>query len=92
MKTIKLLLALVIINLAPQAVADEWNSQEGLLKPYEKDAYGPGVNSDATGQPFKWQTQDGKTISPIIDVEPDAYGPGIGMDEYGRPVRPKRWP
>lgn len=59
----------------------------GLLPPYKKDAYGPGLWSDGTGRPFQWQTNDGQTV-PFGDVKPDAYGPGIGADQYGRPVTP----
>jgi hypothetical protein len=59
------------------------------MEPYQEDAYGPGVHSDATGRPFQWETEDGQTVPPGSDVEPDTYGPGVGTDEYGRPVRPE---
>jgi hypothetical protein len=70
---------------------DDWDKPSTLLKPYKQNAYGPGVNSDATGRPFKWQTQDGKDVAPNTKVKPDAYGPDVGMDEYGRPVKARRW-
>jgi hypothetical protein len=57
-----------------------------FLGPYRPNAYGPGINSDATGRPFVWQTDQGPT-EPFAKVRPDALGPGIGMDQYGRPVR-----
>jgi hypothetical protein len=57
-----------------------------FLGPYRPNAYGPGINSDATGRPFVWQPDQGPR-DPSGQVRPDAYGPGIGMDQYGRPVR-----
>jgi hypothetical protein len=57
-----------------------------FLGPYRPNAYGPGINSDATGRPFVWQTDQGP-IEPFAKVRPDVFGPGIGMDQYGRPVR-----
>lgn len=64
--------------------------QHGLLSPYTPNAYGPGLNMDATGRPFMWQPQWGGTgfPDPTLQVRPDAYGLGVGMDQYGRPVRP----
>jgi hypothetical protein len=63
----------------------------GFLGPATKDAYGPGINSDATGRPFTWQPQRGYgKADPFIDVKPNVYGPGIGQDQYGRPVKPRR--
>ena len=62
----------------------------GFLGGYTPNAYGPGLNMDATGRPFMWQPQWGGTgfPDPTLQVKPDAYGPGVGMDQYGRPVRP----
>lgn len=62
----------------------------GFLGPYAPNAYGPGLNMDATGRPFMWQPQWGGTgfPDPTLQVTPDAYGLGVGMDQYGRPVRP----
>jgi hypothetical protein len=66
--------------------------QESLLPPYQQDTYGPGINSDATGKPSTWQTNDGQTVQPGTKVKPDVYGPGVGQDEYGRSVKAKTWP
>ena len=61
----------------------------GFLGGYTPNAYGPGVNSDATGRPFIWQPDSGfGPPDPFSRVQPNAYGPGVGMDQYGRPVRP----
>lgn len=58
----------------------------GFLGPYTPNAYGPGMNADATGRPFIWQPNfGGPALGPIT---PNAYGPGVGMDATGRPVRP----
>jgi hypothetical protein len=73
-------------------------SSEGLLPPGKKDAYGPGLDSDAAGRPFYWapkdQPQAPQSSFPdgTLRVKPDAYGLGVGMDQYGRPVerRPVR--
>lgn len=60
-----------------------------LLGPYTPNAYGPGMNADATGRPFIWQPDPGfGPADPFSRVKPDAYGLGVGMDQYGRPVRP----
>ncbi len=57
-----------------------------FLGPYTPNAYGPGMNADATGRPFVWQPDFGGPE--LGQVKPNAYGPGIGMDATGRPVRP----
>lgn len=61
-----------------------------LFGPITPNAYGPGLNMDATGRPFRWQPEGGGTgfPDPTLQVNPNAYGPGIGMDQYGRPVSP----
>lgn len=64
--------------------ADDGLLGAGLLGPARRDAYGPGLNSDATGRPFEWRTRDGETVRG--GVRPNAYGLGVGMDAYGRPV------
>ena len=70
--------------------------QPNLSEPYKGNAYGPGINSDATGRPFTWQTQTPKgrprVFDPTLNVRPDVYGPGVGSDQYGRPVTKKPWP
>ena len=60
------------------------------LGPIQDNAYGPGIHSDVTGQPFSWQpmTLGPQFYDPLLQVRPNAYGLGIGMDQYGRPVRP----
>jgi hypothetical protein len=62
--------------------------------PPTPNAYGAGVNIDATGRPFTYQPDFGGSGNPdpTLKVTPNAYGPGVGMDQYGRPVRPKSWP
>ena len=58
----------------------------GFLGPIQSNAYGPGMNSDATGRPLYWRSDfGGPALGPIT---PNAYGPGIGMDGTWRPVRP----
>ena len=60
-----------------------------FLEQYQPNAYGPGINSDATGRPFVWQPSPGNgPPDPLTTVRPDTYGPGVGMDQYGRPVQP----
>jgi len=49
-----------------------------------QNAYGPDIHSDATGRPYRNETQDGETVHG--PVQQDAYGPGVHMDQYGRPV------
>lgn len=59
---------------------------QGFLGPYTPNAYGPGMNMDATGRPFIWRPDfGGPALGPI---QPNVYGPGVGMDATGRPVRP----
>ena len=61
----------------------------GFLGPYSPNAYGPGMNADATGRPFIWKPDPGfGPPDPFSQVQPNAYGLGVGMDQYGRPVRP----
>jgi hypothetical protein len=61
----------------------------GFLGPYTPNAYGPGMNADATGRPFIWQPDPGfGPPDPFSRVQPNGYGLGVGMDQYGRPVRP----
>ncbi|MDT3778183.1 hypothetical protein PJI16_11510 [Nitrospira sp. MA-1] len=70
-----------------------FRSPEGqiYLGPIAPNAYGPGINSDATGRPFTYQPDFGGSgyPDPTLKVKPNAYGPGVGMDQYGRPVRPR---
>jgi len=83
-----LIAVLVVLFLAGYAYGqDIFGNDYGLLSPMERDAYGPGIHSDGTGRPFKFETFDGQDVG-IFDVEPNAFGPGVGMDEFGRAVRP----
>lgn len=47
------------------------------------DAYGPGINADATGRPYVFVTPLG---APLGGVRLNVYGPGIGADATGWPV------
>ena len=62
-----------------------------LLGPAVPNAYGPGINSDATGRPFEYVVP-GQPQDPFLQVQPGTLGPGInlrnGTDQYGRPVEP----
>lgn len=73
-----------------QGYGTSWDNNNSYSKPYQHDAYGPGVHSDATGKPFEWETENGES-SQSNKVKPDGYGLGVGMDEYGRPVKPSPW-
>lgn len=66
-------------------------SGETFLNSVTPNAYGPGINSDATGRPFTYQPEFGSGGGQL-KVKPNAYGPGIGLDQYGRPVRAQPWP
>lgn len=60
------------------------------LGPIKQDAYGPGINADATGRPFQWQPHgtDQTSPDPTLRVTPNAYGLGVHTDPYGRIVQP----
>ncbi|MCX6339278.1 MAG: hypothetical protein NTX71_05090 [Candidatus Aureabacteria bacterium] len=72
-------------------------SSDGFLPPARHDAYGPGIEADASGRPFFWSPKtEGLNAPPAspdatLRVKPDAYGPGLGADQYGRPVERKRF-
>lgn len=64
-----------------------------FIGPYRSNAYGPGINSDATGRPFTWQSTPGHGAADSVSrVRPDVYGPGVGMDQYGRPLEAVPYP
>jgi len=89
--------ALIVLTTAPAlGQTGQLSPDPSLLPPYKDNAYGPGINSDATGRPFIWQPhppQVGPAMpDPTLNVRPDAYGPGIGADQYGRPVTGQSWP
>jgi len=65
---------------------DILSNDYGFLSPMTPDAYGPGIHSDATDGPFKFNTFDGYDVR-IFKVEPIAYGLGLEIDEFGRPVQ-----
>jgi hypothetical protein len=60
-----------------------------LLGPPKDNAYGPGLNADATGRPFRYETDTGRPLTIEPAPKPNAYGLGVDMDQYGRPVRAK---
>jgi hypothetical protein len=83
------------VRFSPVVLALLWptsiiaQNADGYLRPYQPNAYGPGINSDASGRPFRWETSPGDgPADPLSRVNPDGYGPGRGMDQYGRPVQP----
>lgn len=54
------------------------------------NAYGPGINMDATGRPVTVQPaypNRGGNYSDSVVQNPDVYDPGIGMHQYCRPVQ-----
>jgi len=101
MKKIIAVLVLSLFCALPVIAEDEnnenslnssWDKHDTYISPYHNDAYGPGVNSDSTGRPFRWKTQDGQTVPPGSKVEQNGYGLGVGKGEYGRPVKTEPWP
>ena len=68
------------------------------LGPIKLDAYGPGINADATGRPFQWQPVGPPALGtegmppsgpdPTLRVTPNKYGLGVHADQYGRIVQP----
>jgi hypothetical protein len=72
-------------------------SSDGFLPPARHDAYGPGIDADASGRPFFWSPKtEGSNAPPLspdatLRIRPDAYGPGLGADQYGRPVERRQW-
>ena len=98
MRYILTVLAWMIVGVAATYAGDEQahNAElfgqnlngQPLLGQQHKDAYGPGIHSDATGRPFSWQAEGETRPDPLLQVKPNAYGPGVGSDQFGRPVRP----
>ena len=84
------LLAYTLAHAEEPTIIDIWQQvDERLVTP---NAYGPGIDMDATGAPIIWEVYQPNSrvrerIAPNIPVQPDAYGLGVGMDVYGRPVR-----
>lgn len=83
-----ILLLLILIPTLCFAQGTSWDGKHHYMEPYKQNEYGLGINSDATGKPFQWETKDGKKIEPWNKVKPNGYGLGLGSDEYGRPVKP----
>jgi hypothetical protein len=85
-----LLLVLLLLAAVP-AQAQVYPSDPPIFEPFQKDAYGPGVNSDATGRPFSWQPQgrDAAQPDPTIAPRVNQYGLGQSADQYGRPIEPR---
>ena len=76
-----LLAGAISIDLEPHAVENP-----------EPDTYGQGINTDAFGRAFQWETQLGKKrVGSIFQdkVDPDDYGIEVGKDWFGRPVEVK---
>jgi hypothetical protein len=85
----RVLFVVVALLLPGAAVAQQSGTNPQFLQPYQANAFGPGINSDATGRPFVWRPSPGYgPANPLSNVTPNVYGPGTGMDEYGRPVQP----
>lgn len=70
----------------------------GQVRP---NAYGPGIHSDATGQPFTYvprqrQHTDSQLHQDIGShqrqpvIKPHVYGPNNGMNQYGQMVTPQK--
>jgi len=92
------LLAVVLLVSTLATAGEEYDfgvTGDGLLPPAKKDAYGPGIDSDATGRPFYWSPKNdpqGKRSypDPTLKVKPDGYGLGVGRDQYGRPMQRRK--
>ncbi|MCX6353505.1 MAG: hypothetical protein NTZ78_01215 [Candidatus Aureabacteria bacterium] len=94
----------VMVLIATAAMGeDEGNytfgvTDDGLLPPARRNAYGPGIDSDAAGRPFSWAPKDQphegsqNVPNPALDIVPDGYGLGVGRDQYGRPMERRPWP
>lgn len=96
----KCLAILLFLSPVPTILAQQQDNQtynfgltdDTLLSPGRRNAYGAGVDADATGRPFYWapknDTQSQRQSYPdaTLQVKPDAYGLGVGIDQYGRPV------
>ncbi len=85
------LVLLILLLAAVPAQAQVYPSDPPIFEPFQKDAYGPGVNSDATGRPFSWQPQgrDAAQPDPTIAPRVNQYGLGQSADQYGRPIEPR---
>ena len=86
-----LLIITILLLMTVPALAQVYPSNPPLFEPFEQNAYGPGVNSDATGRPFYWapQGQEGSRPDPTLQPQVNQYGLGKSADQYGRPIEPK---
>lgn len=84
---------LVLLSAVP-AFAQVYPSDPPLFEPFEKDAYGPGHDADATGRPFYWAPQGQPKALPDPTLQPqiNQYGLGRSADQYGRPIEPQMGP
>lgn len=67
------------------------NGQPPLMQPFQPNAFGPGMNQDATGKPFYWSPQGSLNLSqpdPTIQPNINTYGLGQSSDQFGRPIQP----
>ena len=86
---ILMLLPLIVLTMVPvlaqngQSVPDQL-----LLQPYQKDIYGPGVNSNVKNITRQTRTPQvvPKIPDPPINMGPDIFGPGIGSGQYRKPL------
>ena len=93
MKTILIASLFLIVMLADRdqsAHGQLYPSQPPLFQPFTPNAYGPGINSDATGRPFYWQATP-QQQGPDVTIQPNVnqYGYGQSGDQYGRPIAPQ---
>ena len=74
------------VSVLAQPLGPNWR---GFLEPYHPNAYGPGINSDATARQFSSLPLSGNDpAKPNGNVSSDAHGPGIDVDQDGRLVQP----
>lgn len=87
----KITLVVFLILLAAPALAQVYPSNPPLFEPIQPNAYGPGVNSDATGRPFHWAPEGQQQSRPDPTIQPqlNQYGLGRSADQYGRSIEPK---
>jgi len=89
-----IILAVALLTLSecvlPPAHAQLYPSNPPLLGELKQDAYGPGVNSDATGRAFYWTPSQARQASPDPTIQPrvNQYGFGRSADQYGREIEP----
>jgi hypothetical protein len=75
-------LAVLVASAAP-AAAQTWKTDPAFGA--RRNAYGPGIHTDATGRAYEDSPRDAWVFEPVV---PNAYGPGVGSDRLGRPVTP----